>query len=161
MPHQAIGHSSKAPSPNLKKLTIPASTAATMTIFFPWRSAMKGLGLTCAGSGVDCVERINKYDSNLAKRDGGLATVPVGGDGLDAEVLIAGAALRLRGRGGGMVGRPSYMCESSASVGIGVVRALERKAETSLSTERKLVRKKRAHLTTTIEKSGWGGAVFR
>jgi len=119
---------------------MPASTAATITIFFPWRSAMKGLGLTGAGSGSDCGERNRMYDSNLAKKDGwGRVTVPVGGDGLDTEVFVAGSALRLRGRGGGMVGRPSYMCESSASVGIGVVRAL----------------------TTTIEKSGWGGAVLR
>jgi len=94
---------------------------------------MKGLGLTGADSGVDCVERNRMYDSSLARKDEwGLATVPVGGDGLDAEVLVAGGALRLRGRGGGMVGKPSYMCVSSANVGIGVVRAL----------------------TTTIEKSG-------
>lgn len=98
---------------------------------------MKMLGLTGARSGVDCVERNRMYDGNLVrKEEWGLATVPVGGDGLGTE---AGGALRLRGRGGGMVGKLSYMCESSASVGIGVVRAL----------------------TTTIEKSGWGGAVLR
>ncbi len=68
------------------------------------------------------------YDSNLAKKDEwGLTTVPVGGDGLDTGVFVAGGALRLRGTGGGMVGRPSYMCASSASVGIGVIRALDRK----------------------------------
>jgi len=40
---QVIGHSSNAPWPNLKKLTVPASTTAMMTDLFPWRSAMKGL----------------------------------------------------------------------------------------------------------------------
>jgi len=135
--HQAIGHSSNAPSPNLKKLTMPASTAATMTVFLPWRSAMKGLGLSGAGSGGDCVERNRMYDSKLVRKD--LGTASVGGGGLDTEEDVAGGALRLRGRGGGMVGKPLYMCVSSASVGIGVARAL----------------------TTTIEKSGWGGAVLR
>lgn len=138
--HQVIGHSSNAPSPNLKKLTMPASTAATITIFLPWRSAMKGLGLTGVGSDGDGVERNRMYDSNLARKgDWGVATVLAGVGGLDTEELVAGGALRLRGRGGGMVGRSSYMCVSSTSVGSGVVRAL----------------------TTTIEKSGWGGAALR
>ena len=89
---------------------------------------MKAFGLSCAGSDGDCVERNRMYDSNLAKKDEwGLVTVPEGDDDLVTEVFVAGGALRLRGRGGGTVGRPSYMCESSASVGIGVVRALERK----------------------------------
>jgi len=100
---------------------------------------MKGLGLTGAGSGGDGVERNRMSNGNLARKDDwGVATVLVGGS-LDTKELVAGGALRIRGRGGGMVGRPSYMCVSSASVGIGVVRAL----------------------TTTIEKSGWGGAVLR
>ena len=125
--HQAIGHSSNAPSPNLKKLTMPASTAATITVFLPWRSAMKGLGFTGAGSGGGGVERYGMYDSNLTKKDDwAVETVLVGG-GLDAEELVAEGVLRLRGRGGGMVGRRSYMCVSSASVGIGVERALEGK----------------------------------
>lgn len=34
-PHHAIGHSSNVPSPNLKKLTMPASTTATMTVLLP------------------------------------------------------------------------------------------------------------------------------
>ena len=96
------------------------------------------------------------YDSNLARKDDwGLATVPVGG-GLETG-LVAGGTLRLRGRGSGRMGRPSYMCVSSASVGIGVLRALERKHYPKTLSDRG----KRAHLTTTIEKSGWGGAVLR
>jgi hypothetical protein len=117
---------------------MPASTAATITVFLPWRSAMKGLGLTGADPGGGCVEQNRKYDSNLARKDDwGLATVPLGGGGLETG-LVAGGALRLRGRGGGRMGRPSYMCVSSASVGIGVLRALERKY---YPTERGLERK--------------------
>jgi len=41
---QAIGNSSKAPWPNLKKLIDPASTAATTTCFFPDLSTMNGFG---------------------------------------------------------------------------------------------------------------------
>jgi hypothetical protein len=63
------------------------------------------------------------HDSKLVRKD--LGTAPVSGGGLDTEEVVAGGALRLRGRGGGMVGKPLYMCVSSASVGIGVVRALE------------------------------------
>jgi hypothetical protein len=48
----AIGHSSNAPWPNLKKLTVPASTTAMMTDLLPWRSAANGLILTGAGPGV-------------------------------------------------------------------------------------------------------------
>ena len=88
---------------------------------------MKGLGFTGAGSGGGGVERYGMYDSNLTKKDDwAVETVLVGG-GLDAEELVAEGVLRLRGRGGGMVGRRSYMCVSSASVGIGVERALEGK----------------------------------
>ena len=95
---------------------------------------MKGLGLTGARSGGDCVERNRMYDSNLAKRDDwSHETVPVGGDGLDWEEPVTDGALRLRGRGGGMTSRPSYMCVSSAIVGIGVVRALERKQKRYLT----------------------------
>lgn len=120
---------------------------------------MKGLGLTGVGFGGDGVERNIMYDSNLARKDDwAVETVLVGSGGLDTEGLAAGGVLRLRGRGGGMVGRRSYMCVSSASVGIGVVRALGRK-QMLLSFKGWII--KRAHLTTTIEKSGWGGAVLR
>ena len=39
----AMGHSVKTPCPNLKKLIVPASTAATTTIFFPDLSDGNGL----------------------------------------------------------------------------------------------------------------------
>lgn len=47
----AIGHSSNAPWPNLKKLTVPASTTAMMTDLLPWRSATNGLIFIGAGVG--------------------------------------------------------------------------------------------------------------
>ncbi len=39
----AMGHSVNTPCPNLKKLMVPASTAATTTIFFPVLSDGNGL----------------------------------------------------------------------------------------------------------------------
>lgn len=88
---------------------------------------MKGLGFTGVGSGGGGVERNGMYDSNLTKKDDWAVEAVLVGGSLDAEELVAGGVLRLRGRGGGMVGRRSYMCVNSASVGIGVVRALKKK----------------------------------
>ncbi len=62
---QAIGHSSNAPCPNLKKLTVPASTTAMMTDLLPWRRAMNGLILTVVGPDVGGKEYNEKYDNNL------------------------------------------------------------------------------------------------
>jgi hypothetical protein len=84
---------------------------------------MKGLILTVVASDAGGAERNGKCDSNLASivvsrplgEDEGLGTAPDFSDG---------GGLRLRGMGGGMMGRPSYICDNSVSVGIGVVRAL-------------------------------------
>lgn len=156
---QAIGHSSNVPWPNLKKLTVPASTTAMTTDLLPCRSAMNGLILTVVGPEVGCEEYNRKYDNNLIRKDGGdIVSCLLGGAGRGATGFWEGG-LRLRGTGGGRKGSPSYMCVNSASVGIGIVRALgknrPRLAKLSLGWEQN------THLTTTIEKSGGGGAVLR
>ena len=96
-----------------------------MTDLLPWRSAMNGLILTGAGPGVGGEEYNEKYDNNLATKEGrDVVSSPLGGKGLGTGAAFSDGGLRLRGRGGGMTGRPSYICVNSASVGIGVVRAL-------------------------------------
>lgn len=48
---QFIGKSSNAPWPKRKKLIVPASTAATTTIFLPALSIAKGFGRRAGGAG--------------------------------------------------------------------------------------------------------------
>ncbi len=49
---------------------------------------------------------------------------PLREEGLGAGLGFSEGGLRLRGTGGGMMGRSSYIYVSSVRVGIGVVRAL-------------------------------------
>jgi hypothetical protein len=49
---------------------------------------------------------------------------PLREEGLGAGLGFSEGGLRLRGTGGGIMGRSSYIYVSSARVGIGVVRAL-------------------------------------
>ena len=66
-----------------------------------------------------------KYDNNLIRKDGrDIVSHPLVGVELGAGTGFSEGGLRLRGTGGGMTGRPSYICVNSASVGIGVLRAL-------------------------------------
>jgi|SRR6267142_154203 len=83
---------------------------------------MKGLILTGVASDAGGVERNGKCDSNLVSI---VVSRPLGEDeGLGTAPDFSDRGLRLRGMGGGMMGRPSYICLNSVSVGIGVVRAL-------------------------------------
>jgi hypothetical protein len=96
-----------------------------ITDLFPWRSATNGLILTGGGPGAGGEEYNEKYDNNpVTKDERDVASCPLGGGGPVTVTAFSDDGLRLRGRGGGMTGRPSYMCVNSASVGIGVVRAL-------------------------------------
>jgi hypothetical protein len=86
---------------------------------------MNGLILTGVGPDVGGEEYNEKYDNNLTRKDDrDIVSRPLRGEGLDARTGFSGGGLRLRGTGGGMTGRPSYTWVNSASVGIGVVRAL-------------------------------------
>ena len=87
---------------------------------------MKGLILIGVSSDAGDAERNGKCDSNLVKRDVFIVSCPLGEDeGLGTAAGLSEGGLRLRGTGGGMTGRSPYICVSSVSVGIGVVRALE------------------------------------
>lgn len=86
---------------------------------------MNGLILTgvCPSVGG---EEYDKYDNNPTRKDGrDIVSCPLKGADLGTRTGFSERGLRLRGTGGGMTGRPSYTCVNSASVGIGVVRALE------------------------------------
>ena len=99
---------------------------------------MKGLTLADVGSDVgdvDCDGK--KYDDHRERKDEweagsrllrreSFGTAPVFSDG----------GWRLRGMGGGITGRPSYRCVISASVGMGVIRALRERAHRQLSGRR-------------------------
>jgi hypothetical protein len=88
---------------------------------------MNGLILTGVGPDVGGEEYNGKYDNNLTRMDGrDIVSCPLGGEGLGTTGFWE-VGLRLRGTGGGRTGSPSYMCVNSASVGIGVVRALGKK----------------------------------
>lgn len=114
------------PRPNLKKLTVPASTAAMTTDLLPWRSAINGLTLTDVCPEVGGEEYNEKYDSNLTRKDvQDIVSCPLEGVDLGAGIGLSEGGLRLRGTGGGITGRPSYICVNSDNVGIGVVRALK------------------------------------
>jgi hypothetical protein len=83
---------------------------------------MKGLILTGVISDAGGAERNGKWDSNLPRI---VVSRPLGEDeGLGTAPDFSDGGLRLRGMGGGMMGRPSYTCVNSVSMGIGVVRAL-------------------------------------
>ena len=148
---QAIGKSSKAPWPNRKKLIVPASTAATTTIFFPAFRTAKGLTLLGAGVGAD---EENAQGNSRRINDG------------DVEVLVwpvvldtvgfSGAMVRRRGAGGGSSGRISKRSFSSVRDGIVVVLALFTRFVSSTLVGLMYS----THFTTTTEKSGAGGEVF-
>ncbi len=88
---QAIGHSSNAPCPNLKKLTVPASTTAMMTDLLPWRRAMNGLILTVVGPDVGGKEYNEKYDNNLTRKDGReFVSCPLGWEGFGTGIVFSG-----------------------------------------------------------------------
>lgn len=103
---------------------------------------MNGLILTgvCPGAGGE--EYNEKYDKNLTRMDGrDIVSCPLKGADLGTRTGFSEGGLRLRGTGGGMTGRPSYICVNSASVGIGVVRALRishQLSRSSLGWEQKL-----------------------
>ena len=86
---------------------------------------MNGLVLTGVCPDVGGEEYNKKYDNNRIRKDGrDIVSRPLVEVELGARTDFSEGGLRLRGTGGGMTGRPSYICVNSASVGIGVVRAL-------------------------------------
>ena len=86
---------------------------------------MNGLVLTGVCPDVGGEEYNEKYDNNLNRKDGrDIVSHPLVEVELGAGTGFSEGGLRLRGTGGGMTGRPSYRCVNSASVGIGVARAL-------------------------------------
>jgi hypothetical protein len=87
---------------------------------------MKGLTLTGVGSDVGGVEwGRKKCDSHIERKDEWeVVSHPLEGEGFGTAPDFSEGGLRLRGMGGGMTGRPPYRCVSSASVGMGVARAL-------------------------------------
>lgn len=118
--YQKIAHSSNAPCPNLKKLVLPASTTAIMTVFLPALMAINGCGrrasvVVSAGGGRNQCRMRRDNDggggegAGLVRRGGGV--VPLTGR-------------RCRGNGGGISGDMSNRSVNSRSEGIGVVRAL-------------------------------------
>lgn len=98
---------------------MPASTAATTTIFLPAFKTAKGL--TFLGAGVGAGDE-NAQGKSRWISDGGeevlLWLVTVG------AATFTGAMVRLRGVGGGSSGRISKRSLSSVSDGMGVVLAL-------------------------------------
>ena len=84
---QAIGNSSKAPWPNLKKLIDPASTAATTTCFFPDLSIMNGFGFQ-----VEACSLPNAHGNSLRIKD----CWAVGAEAVDGAIL-GGSVLVLFG----------------------------------------------------------------
>ena len=99
---------------------------------------MKGFTLTGVGSDVGGVEWDDKkYDNHLERKDEWeVVSRPLGREGFGTAPGFSEGGLRLRGMGGGMTGRPSYRSVSSASVGMGVVRALGERAYRQLSGQR-------------------------
>ena len=99
---------------------------------------MKGLTLTGVGSDVGGVEwDEKKCDNHLDRKDEwDVVSRPLGREGFGIAPGFSEGGLRLRGMGGGMTGRPPYRCVSSASVGMGVVRALRERAYRQLSGRR-------------------------
>jgi len=98
---------------------------------------MKGFTLTGLGSDVGGVEwDENKCDNRLERKDEWDVVSPLGREGFGIAPGFSEGGLRLRGMGGGMTGRPPYRCVSSASVGMGVVRALGERAYRQLSERR-------------------------
>jgi hypothetical protein len=86
---------------------------------------MNGLVLTGVCPDVGGEEYKEKYDNNLIRKEGwDIVSCPLVEEELSTRTGFSEGGLRLRGTGGGMTGRPSYRCVNSASVGIGVVRAL-------------------------------------
>lgn len=121
---QFIGKSSKAPCPNLKKLIIPASTAAMTTIFFPAFKTAKGLGLR--GATLDaCGVEEDDHSHGRTRRSNDCSTGAVVGDGKFGGAGFSDSNVRRRGTGGGSSGRMSKRSFSSERDGTGVVRALK------------------------------------
>ncbi len=121
-----MGKSSNAPCPNLKKLIIPASTAATTTIFLPAFSTAKGLvlrGAVCGGGGVDVVHHV--HGESRLNNDCLMAGAVDGAGRDDGGVDLSVINVRRRGTGGGSSGRMSKRSFSSERDGTGVVRALK------------------------------------
>jgi len=99
---------------------------------------MKGLTLTGVGFDVGGVEwDEKKCDNHLERKDEWeVVSRPLGREGFGTAPGFSEGGLRLRGMGGGMTGRPSYRCVSSARVGMGVVRALGERVYRQLSGRR-------------------------
>lgn len=154
---QAIGHSSNAPGPNLKKLIEPLSTAATTTVFLPALSTIKGFGFR-SGTGFSW---LNAQRNSRCHRDCSTFCLIAGGGGTffgDPEELFSGGGRLCRGRGGGSSGRTSKRAVSSCIEGVGVVLALKWVAKVSIISGGEL--REARYFTTTREKSGGPGAVF-
>ena len=144
-----MGHSSKAPWLNRKKLMLPESTAAITMFFLPALSAANGCGRCWdVGGGIN--------DGNSHKKTRLNVDVWVG------EVIAAGGGWtdagtpRFRGRGGGVSGSTLNSSVNSYSEGTEAVRALLTKGQL-VSLDNYMW----TYLTTTIWKSGCGGDVFR
>ena len=67
----AMGHSVKTPCPNLKKLMVPASTAATTTIFFP--DLRDGNGLVGLGGVLSSAPSTGHVQANVLLSSDGWA----------------------------------------------------------------------------------------
>ena len=124
---------------------------------------MKGLILTGVTFAAGGAERNGRCDSNLVRKDD-VESRPLGEyEGLGMAPSFSDGGLRLRGMGGGRMGRSSYICVNSVSVGIGVERALGEWGSVVINYRSGEVFSgpDETHLTITIEKSGGGGAVLR
>jgi hypothetical protein len=99
---------------------------------------MKGLTLTDVGSDVGSVEwGRKKYDDHLDRKDESEAVSRLlGREGFGTAPVFSEGGWRLRGMGGGITGRSPYRCVISASVGMGVIRALRERAYRQLSGRR-------------------------
>jgi len=118
---QVIAHSENAPCPNRKKLVLPASTTATITVFLPALMAMNG----CRRAGGAVLSGGGGRNQCRMRRDsergwGGCDRAGTTGGGGGAAPLTG---RRCRGMGGGISGEMSNKSVSSRSEGIGVVRA--------------------------------------
>ena len=99
---------------------------------------MKGLTLTDVASDVGGVEWDGKkYDAHLERKDECEAVSRLlGREGIGTAPIFSEEGWRLRGMGGGIIGRPPYRCVISASVGMGVIRALREREYRQLSGRR-------------------------
>ncbi len=126
--HYTIGHSVNTPCPNLKKLIVPASTAAMTTVLLPIFKDGNGFGgragvsAFVAAQGHTQVITLRPSDSSEAGRV--FAEGFVGAFEDAAATFCCAKETRFRGTGGGSTGSSPNRAVSSEIVGIGEARAL-------------------------------------